>query len=101
MGNSKINTRMKTGLSGLAVSGAVVAAVLAGPAATASADPGLPLTIPDSSTSQVADDGCTFSSVGGSCSDPGPVGNAVIAFKQWLKSMGYGTGSSSLSAYFF
>ncbi|MFI6867763.1 hypothetical protein [Nocardia sp. NPDC050406] len=100
MGISKINKRRRRGISGLALSGAVVAVVLAGPAATASAETGVPLT-PQTSTSEVADDGCTFSSVGGSCSDPGPVGHALIGFRNWLKSMGYGSGSSSLSAYFF
>ncbi|KQY28454.1 hypothetical protein ASD42_27705 [Nocardia sp. Root136] len=48
----------------------------------------------------IADDGCTFSSVGGSCSDPGPVGNALIAVREFAKSLGYGTGSSSGTAYF-
>ncbi|MEV0331128.1 hypothetical protein [Nocardia sp. NPDC050717] len=79
--------RNKRGLSGLILAGAVLGTVLAGPAASASAAP-------------IADDGCTFSSVGGSCSDPGPVGHALIAVKEFAKSLGYGTGSSSGTAYF-
>ncbi|MEU1983083.1 hypothetical protein [Nocardia sp. NPDC019395] len=89
---------MKRVISGLVLTGFIVAATLAGPAATASAHSGYPGA---SAPAQVADDGCTFSSAGGSCSDPGPVGGALIAFRNWLKSMGYGTGSSSGTAYFF
>ncbi|TCK00492.1 hypothetical protein DFR71_1492 [Nocardia alba] len=73
---------------------AVIAAATGGPmiasAGNAMADSGI----------AVADDGCTFSSVGGSCSDPGPVGNALIAVREFAKSLGYGTGSSSGTAYF-
>ncbi|MET9212427.1 MULTISPECIES: hypothetical protein [unclassified Nocardia] len=76
---------LKRGICGLLVSGAVVF----GGAGVASAETGV-----------VADDGCTFSSVGGSCSDPGPVGHALIAVREFAKSLGYGTGSSSGTAYF-
>ncbi|RDI47231.1 hypothetical protein [Nocardia mexicana] len=100
MRTSNSSVSFKRGISGVMLAGAVVAGVLAGPAATASADNGVPLTT-EVEQSPVANDGCTFSSVGGSCSDPGPVGGALIAFRNWLVSMGYGTGSSSLSAYFF
>ncbi|MGW5315678.1 hypothetical protein [Nocardia thailandica] len=85
-------TKQRSGrraIGGIVLAGAVTMGVLAGPAGTASA------------TTGVADDGCTFSSVGGSCSDPGPVGNALINFRNYLKSLGYGTGSSSGTAYFF
>ncbi|MEU7218893.1 hypothetical protein [Nocardia iowensis] len=100
MSTSKSSVQWKRGISGAVLAGTVVAGVLSGTAATASAesgqfDPGVVSSAP------VANDGCTFSSVGGSCSDPGPVGGAVIAFRNWLVSMGYGTGSSSLSAHFF
>lgn len=80
----------KRGIGGLVLAGAVVVGVLSGPAATAAADGGLVL-IPEVDSSQVANDGCTFSSVGGSCSDPGPVGRAWIAIVNWFKSA---TGSS-------
>ncbi len=79
---------LKRGICGLLVSGAVVF----GGAGVATADSGPAVA--------VADDGCTFSSVGGSCSDPGPVGHALIAIKEFAKSLGYGTGSSSGTAYF-
>lgn len=91
--------RWKRGISGLAVAGGVIAGVLAGSTGTASAE-GLPHVTSESGTSEVANDGCTFSSVGGSCSDPGPVGNAWIAVRNWMVSMGYGSGSSSGTAYF-
>ncbi|MBF6061508.1 hypothetical protein IU494_14120 [Nocardia terpenica] len=100
MWNVNSGVDWKRGIGGVALAGAVVAGVLSGAAGTAAADSGLPLTS-EVGSAPVANDGCTFSSVGGSCSDPGPVGNAVIAFRAWLVSMGYGTGSSSLSAYFF
>ncbi|WP_280265204.1 hypothetical protein [Nocardia wallacei] len=100
MRTSNSNAPWKRGISGLMLAGAVVTGVLVGPAATASAANGVPLTSEIDQT-PVANDGCTFSSVGGSCSDPGPVGGALIAFRNWLVSMGYGTGSSSLSAHFF
>ncbi|MFE9581790.1 hypothetical protein ACFYO1_35815 [Nocardia sp. NPDC006044] len=99
MGTSIDNVQWKRGISGALVAGGVVAGVLAG-SATASADSGQRAGN-QPGVSAVADDGCTFSSVGGSCSDPGPVGNALINFRNWLKSMGYGTGSSSGTAYFF
>ncbi|MFQ6393592.1 hypothetical protein ACLMAJ_09075 [Nocardia sp. KC 131] len=94
------SVQWKRGISGLVLAGAVVAGVLSGPVATASADSGQVVSS-EIGASPVANDGCTFSSVGGSCSDPGPVGGALIAFKNWLRSMGYGTGSSSGTAYFF
>ncbi|WP_227997727.1 hypothetical protein [Nocardia australiensis] len=100
MRTSNGSVRWKRGISGLVLAGAVVAGVLSGPVATASADNGQVVTGADIA-SPVANDGCTFSSVGGSCSDPGPVGGALIAFRNWLVSLGYGTGSSSGSAYFF
>lgn len=71
------------------LAGAVIVGVLGTPA-VASADSGQVLTSEVDST-PVANDGCTFSSVGGSCSDPGPVGGAWIAFMNWFKSV---TGSS-------
>ncbi|MFE3545233.1 hypothetical protein ACFXK0_19915 [Nocardia sp. NPDC059177] len=89
MQSSKV--QWKRGISGAALAVAVVGGVLIGGAGTASADSGV---------STVADDGCTFSSVGGSCSDPGPVGHALIALKEFAKSLGYGTGSSTGTAYF-
>ncbi|MFC9439492.1 hypothetical protein [Nocardia sp. NPDC057030] len=98
MSTSQDSVQWKRGISGVLVAGGVVAGVLAG-SAPASADSGQPAGN-QLGTSAVADDGCTFSSVGGSCSDPGPVGNALINFRNWLKSMGYGTGSSSGTAYF-
>ncbi|MCM6778094.1 hypothetical protein NDR87_31895 [Nocardia sp. CDC159] len=100
MSTSNSGANWRRGLGGLALGGAVIASALITTAVPAAADPGLPLTR-EAETAQVADDGCTFSSVGGSCSDPGPVGHAVIAFRSWLVSLGYGTGSSSLSAQFF
>ncbi|MFQ6326669.1 hypothetical protein ACLMAL_11075 [Nocardia sp. CWNU-33] len=99
MSTSNSNVQWKRGISGLVLAGAVVAGVLSG-SATASADSGQ-VVISQVGPSPVATDGCTFSSVGGSCTDPGPVGGALIAFRNWLVSMGYGTGSSSGSAYFF
>ncbi|MFI6995994.1 hypothetical protein [Nocardia sp. NPDC050175] len=92
---STSKSSVKRGIGSVVLAGGVVVGVLAG-SGTAAAESG-----PSVGTSAVADDGCTFSSVGGSCSDPGPVGNALIGFKNWLKSMGYGTGSSSGTAYFF
>ncbi|WP_067990770.1 hypothetical protein [Nocardia pseudobrasiliensis] len=100
MWTSQRTMQWKRGISALTLGGAIALGVLAGPTATAAADTGLPLTS-ETDPVPVANDGCTFSSVGGSCSDPGPVGNAVIAFRAWLVSLGYGTGSSSMSAYFF
>ncbi|MFD6156154.1 hypothetical protein ACFWF7_24465 [Nocardia sp. NPDC060256] len=91
---STSKSSMKRGIGSVVLAGGVVVGVLAG-SGTAAADSG------SAGISAVADDGCTFSSVGGSCTDPGPVGNALIGFKNWLKSMGYGTGSSSGTAYFF
>ncbi|GGK52466.1 hypothetical protein [Nocardia camponoti] len=72
------------------VAGAVVAGAVLGPVATASADSG----------TVIANDGCTFSSVGGSCSDPGPVGHALIALRAFAVSLGWGTGITSGTAYF-
>ncbi len=80
--------RWRRALGGAAVAAAMTGGALLG-TGTAAADAGA-----------VADDGCTFSSVGGSCSDPGPVGHALIALKEFAKSLGYGTGSSSGTAYF-
>ncbi|MEV6432846.1 hypothetical protein [Nocardia sp. NPDC051463] len=100
MPTSNSSVQWKRGISGLVLAGAVVASVLSGSTATASADSGQ-VAISEVGVSPVANDGCTFSSVGGSCTDPGPVGGALIAFRNWLVSMGYGTGSSSGSAYFF
>ncbi|PXX58737.1 hypothetical protein DFR70_11372 [Nocardia tenerifensis] len=97
MGRTISTVQWKRGIGGVVVAGGLIAGVMTG-SATATADTGQPAA---TGTSTIADDGCTFSSVGGSCSDPGPVGNALIAFRNWLKSMGYGTGSSSGTAYFF
>ncbi|WP_336088048.1 hypothetical protein [Nocardia sp. SSK8] len=83
--------RFRRGLGGAAVALAMVGGAMVGGAGTAAADSGV---------RAVADDGCTFSSVGGSCSDPGPVGHALIALREFAKSLGYGTGSSSGTAYF-
>ncbi|MBC7302957.1 MAG: hypothetical protein H5T78_18670 [Nocardia sp.] len=80
----------KRAFGGVAVVAALAGGGMAGSAGSAMADSGV----------AVADDGCTFSSLGGSCTDPGPVGNALIAIREFATSLGYGTGSSSGTAYF-
>ncbi|MFI6172641.1 hypothetical protein ACIBCN_38095 [Nocardia sp. NPDC051052] len=96
---STSKSSVKRGIGSVVLASGVVFGVLAG-SGTAAAESG-PAVSSAVGTSAIADDGCTFSSVGGSCTDPGPVGGALIAFKNWLKTMGYGTGSSSGTAYFF
>ncbi|MFE6920314.1 hypothetical protein ACFVAV_04625 [Nocardia sp. NPDC057663] len=89
---SKSSIQWKRGVGGAVLAAAVVGGLMTGAGNAAAADGHVGVA--------VADDGCTFSSVGGSCSDPGPVGHALIAVREFAKSLGYGTGSSSGTAYF-
>lgn len=73
------------------VGGAVVAGLVVGPAATASADTG------HGGVAAVADDGCGYMP-GGPCADVGLLGNTIRAVRQLAISLGYGAGSSSGTA---
>ncbi|WP_410871270.1 hypothetical protein [Nocardia sp. A7] len=80
---------VKRGISALMVGGAVVAGLVVGPAATASADTGR------GAVAAVADDGCPSLPL---CADAGPLGNAINAVRRLATTLGYGTGSSSGTA---